>query len=64
MPFVNIKITKEGATAEQKADLIEGATRLLQEILGMLSLLAKAFQNCGSTTDRVTAFITRGKANL
>jgi len=34
MPYVNIKITKEGATKEQKAKLIEGATKLLQEVLG------------------------------
>ena len=34
MPFVNIKITKEGATAEQKARLIRGVTDLLVEILG------------------------------
>ena len=31
MPYVNIKITKEGATPEQKAQLIAGATKLLQE---------------------------------
>jgi 4-oxalocrotonate tautomerase len=34
MPYVNIRITREGATPEQKAKLIEGATRLLQDILG------------------------------
>ena len=34
MPYVNIKITKEGATPEQKARLIEGATRLLADVLG------------------------------
>jgi 4-oxalocrotonate tautomerase len=34
MPYVNIRITKEGATAEQKAALIEGATRLLVDVLG------------------------------
>ncbi|MGD9332456.1 MAG: 4-oxalocrotonate tautomerase family protein [Desulfobacterales bacterium] len=34
MPYVNIRITREGATTEQKARLIEGTTRLLQEILG------------------------------
>ena len=34
MPFVNIKITKEGATAEQKAELIQGATDLLVRVLG------------------------------
>jgi len=34
MPYVNIKITREGATAEQKQTLIAGVTRLLQETLG------------------------------
>jgi len=34
MPYVNIRITREGATAEQKATLIQGVTRLLQETLG------------------------------
>ena len=33
MPYVNIKITKEGATAEQKAQLIQGATQLLGDVL-------------------------------
>ena len=34
MPYVNIKITREGMTAEQKARLNHGATRLLVEVLG------------------------------
>jgi 4-oxalocrotonate tautomerase len=34
MPYVNIKITKEGATPEQKARLIQGATQLLADVLG------------------------------
>ncbi len=34
MPYVNIKITREGATAEQKAELIRGVTELLREKLG------------------------------
>lgn len=34
MPFVNIKITREGATADQKAGLIKGVTQLLVDILG------------------------------
>jgi 4-oxalocrotonate tautomerase len=34
MPFVNIKITREGATAEQKAELIERATQMLVDVLG------------------------------
>lgn len=33
MPYVNIKITKEGATSEQKARLIKGATQLLVDVL-------------------------------
>jgi 4-oxalocrotonate tautomerase len=33
MPYVNIRITKTGATAQQKADLIKGATELLQRVL-------------------------------
>ena len=35
MPYVNIKITREGGvTAGQKARLIDGATRLLADVLG------------------------------
>lgn len=33
MPYVNIKITREGVTAEQKAELIAGVTQLLQTVL-------------------------------
>lgn len=34
MPYVNIKITEEGVTSEQKVKLIEGVTNLLKEVLG------------------------------
>jgi len=34
MPYVNIKITREGATTAQKARLITGVTELLQKVLG------------------------------
>lgn len=36
MPYVNIKITKERerATPKQKQALIEGVTKLLQDVLG------------------------------
>ncbi|MBW1750945.1 MAG: 4-oxalocrotonate tautomerase family protein [Deltaproteobacteria bacterium] len=34
MPYVNIKITNEGVTSEKKAELIKGATELLQNVLG------------------------------
>ena len=33
MPYVNIKITREGATPEQKAELIKGTTDLLVRVL-------------------------------
>jgi 4-oxalocrotonate tautomerase len=34
MPYVNIRVTKDGVTAEQKEKLIQGVTRLLQDVLG------------------------------
>ena len=34
MPYVNIKITREGASSEQKAALIKGVTDLLSSQLG------------------------------
>lgn len=33
MPYVNIKVTREGVTPEQKKALIEGATQLLVDVL-------------------------------
>jgi 4-oxalocrotonate tautomerase len=33
MPYVNIRITRDGVTAEQKAALIQGATQLLVDVL-------------------------------
>ena len=34
MPFVNVKITREGATPEQKAAVIKGITDVLVDVLG------------------------------
>ncbi len=34
MPYVNIRITRDGVTAEKKAELIKGVTKLLVDILG------------------------------
>lgn len=34
MPFINIKITNENVTPEKKAELIQGATQLLVDVLG------------------------------
>jgi 4-oxalocrotonate tautomerase len=34
MPYVNIKVTREGVTSGQKARLIAGVTELLKKVLG------------------------------
>lgn len=34
MPFVNIKIAKDNVSAEKKAALIKGVTKLLVDVLG------------------------------
>jgi 4-oxalocrotonate tautomerase len=34
MPYVNIKITKEGVTSAQKAEVIVGVTDVLVRVLG------------------------------
>ncbi|MCL4143099.1 UNVERIFIED_CONTAM: hypothetical protein GTU68_011102 [Idotea baltica] len=34
MPYVNIKVTEEGVTKQQKSELIKGVTDLLQNVLG------------------------------
>lgn len=34
MPYVNIKITKDGVTPEKKAEVIKGVTDLLRDVLG------------------------------
>lgn len=33
MPFVNVMVTREGVTAEQKSAIIAGVTKLLQDQL-------------------------------
>ena len=34
MPYVNIRITREGVTADQKTELIRETTQLLVRVLG------------------------------
>lgn len=34
MPFVNVKITRDGVTAEQKAEIVADITATLQRVLG------------------------------
>lgn len=33
MPYINIKVTDEGVTAEQKQALVKGATKLMVDVL-------------------------------
>jgi 4-oxalocrotonate tautomerase len=33
MPYVNVRITREGATAEQKAEVIRRVTQVLVDVL-------------------------------
>lgn len=34
MPYIHVRITDEGVTDQQKADIIDGATRLMVDVLG------------------------------
>lgn len=34
MPYINIKVTEEGVTPDQKKQLIQGATQLMVDVLG------------------------------
>ncbi|MGB5994439.1 MAG: 4-oxalocrotonate tautomerase family protein [Candidatus Deferrimicrobiaceae bacterium] len=34
MPYVNVRITREGATAEQKVEVIRRMTQVLVDVLG------------------------------
>ena len=73
MPFVNIKITREGtageqgATAEQKAKLIQGATQLLVDVLGknpkntVVVIEEVDTDNWGIAGEAVTAMRARAK---
>jgi 4-oxalocrotonate tautomerase len=66
MPYVNIKITREGATAEQKARLIQGITQVLVDVLGkspattMVVIDEVETDNWGIGGESVTARRARG----
>ncbi len=34
MPYVNVRITKDGVTAEQKAQIVAEITQMLERVLG------------------------------
>ncbi len=61
MPYVNIKITREGAAVEQKEQLIRGVTQLLAEILGknptttVVVIDEVDTDNCGIAGESVTS---------
>ncbi len=68
MPYVNIKITREGeVTAEQKKRLIKGATNLLHDVLGkniastVVTIDEIATDNWGIGGVPVTELRRRGK---
>ena len=66
MPYVNIRITGDGATAKQKAELIKGVTQLLVDILGknpqttMVVIDEVKTDNWGIGGETVTARRKRG----
>ncbi|WP_243302365.1 tautomerase family protein [Geothrix oryzisoli] len=67
MPYVNIRITRDGATAEQKARLIQGATQLLVDVLGknpqttVVTIDEVETDNWGIGGETVTARRKQGK---
>jgi 4-oxalocrotonate tautomerase len=67
MPYVNIRITDEGVTREQKAELIAGATELLSRVLGknpattVVVIDEVATDNWGIAGEPVTARRRRGE---
>ncbi|MBI2311744.1 MAG: 4-oxalocrotonate tautomerase family protein [Betaproteobacteria bacterium] len=67
MPYVNIKITREGVTPEKKAELIRGATQLLVDVLGknpattMVIIDEVDTDNWGVGGESVTARRKQGK---
>jgi len=68
MPYVNIRVTNEGVTAEQKQQLIEGSTDLLQRVLNkdpattFVIIDEVATDNWGVNRENVTTRRKREKA--
>ena len=67
MPYVNIKITDTCVTPEKKAELIQGVTRLLKDVLGknpattVVVIDEIATDNWGIGGETVTARIKSGQ---
>jgi 4-oxalocrotonate tautomerase len=70
VPYVNIKITREGATADQKKQLIQGVTTMLHEILGkdpqttVVVIEEVDTDNWGIAGETITARRKREKSTL
>jgi 4-oxalocrotonate tautomerase len=70
MPYVNIKITREGATADQKKQLIQGVTTMLHDILGknpqttVVVIEEVDTDNWGIAGETITARRKREKSTL
>ena len=69
MPYVNIRVTNEGVTAEQKLELIEGATDLLSRVLNkdpattFVIIDEVETDNWGVNRENVTTLRARQAAN-
>ena len=67
MPYVNIKVTEEGVTPDQKAKLIKGVTELLAQVLGknpattVVVIDEVDTDNWGINGDSVTVRRTQGQ---
>jgi 4-oxalocrotonate tautomerase len=67
VPYVNIKVTQEGVTSEQKAELIAGVTELLHRVLDknpattVVVIDEVDTDNWGIGAEQVTARRRRGK---
>jgi 4-oxalocrotonate tautomerase len=67
MPYVNIKITNTGVSTEKKAELIQGVTQLLKDVLGknpattVVVIDEIATDNWGIGGETVTAKIKSGQ---
>lgn len=68
MPYVNIKITREEVTPEQKAQLIHGVTKVLQDVLNkpptwtFVVIDEVDTDNWGAAGEPVTALRKKGQS--
>ena len=69
MPYVNIQVTDEGVSREQKQELITSTTRMLQDVLGkspastFVVIEEVSTDNWGIAGELVTDIRARAAAN-